>query len=261
MRVGLLSDVHANLSALLAVLHFLEERGVDRFLVAGDIVGYGGQPNECIEKLVEVNAQCVAGNHDLFVLDTLPPTKFPAIARRSAELTRSLLSADARSFLALLPLSLRLQNVFMTHGSIDSPEEYVMTKSRAFELLSQLPKVASGTDTLVLGHTHHQWCVSADHGPLRARHRVQLPGTGVLINPGSVGQSRERERRPRARCALYDSSSSYASFFRIDYDVESSLDVLRRLSLPNTCLHSPPLLRRQLVGLTRRLQTRLHASR
>jgi predicted phosphodiesterase len=117
MRAGLVSDVHSNLSALRAVLSSLEQRGVDRLLVAGDIVGYGGQPNECVAELVEAGAQCVAGNHDLLVLDRLPPTRFPAIALRSADLTRTLISSSTREFLASLPLTLPVENLIMAHGS------------------------------------------------------------------------------------------------------------------------------------------------
>ena len=77
MLFGLISDVHANHPALRAVLGELQGRGAERPLVAGDLVGYGGQPNECVELLAEVEADCVAGHQDLFVLDRLPPTRFP----------------------------------------------------------------------------------------------------------------------------------------------------------------------------------------
>jgi predicted phosphodiesterase len=171
-------------------------------------------------------------------------------------LTQSLISANTRSFLASLPATLRIDNLIMTHGSLDDPEEYVVTETRAQDLLAQLPKLEPGADILVLGHTHRQWCVSADRGRLSARGRLQIPRAPLLINPGSVGQSRERERRPRARFAIYDSHSGSVEFFRIDYDVESSLAALARLNLPSTCLHAPPLLRTQLLGVFRRWRAR-----
>jgi predicted phosphodiesterase len=257
MRVGLLSDVHANLPALRTVLSSPQLQGVDQLLVSGDIVGYGGQPNECVAELIEAGAQCVAGNHDLLVLDRLPRTKFPAIALKSAELTQSLMSARTRSFLDSLPVILRVDNLIVTHGSLDDPEEYVVAETRAKELLAQLPKLEPGANTLVLGHTHRQWCVSAEAGRLSVRRRLQIPSAPLLINPGSVGQSRQRERRPRARFAVYDSHFGTVEFFRIDYDVEASLAALARLSLPRTCLHAPPLLRRQLLGAIRQLHARL----
>ena len=256
MRVGLLSDVHSNLPALRAALNALGHRGVDRILVAGDIVGYGGQPNECVAELVEAGAQCVAGNHDLLVLDRLPPTRFPAIALRSADLTRTVMSSSTRAWLASLPLTMRVEALAMAHGSPDDPEEYVVAESRALELLAQISRMGPGADTLVLGHTHRQWCVSAERGALRARGRLQPPKAPLLINPGSVGQSRERERRPRARFAIYDSSSGEVEFFRIDYDVASSLAALARLGLPRTCLHAPPMFKEQVSGALRRLLDR-----
>jgi predicted phosphodiesterase len=252
VRIGLLSDVHANLPALQVALGALRQAEIDKLLVAGDLVGYGAQPNECVTMLAEGGAQCVAGNHDLFVLDRLPPTRFPTLARSSAEVTRSVLSADVRSFLASLPLTLRVGNVLMAHGSPSNPEEYVVKESRAFELLAQLAKMAPGTDTLVLGHTHRQWCVSAGARTLPAHDRVRPPVKPFLINPGSVGQSRVRERRPRVRFAIYDLTSAYVDFYQENYDVESSARELDRLGLPRQCLHSPPRTREQLKALLRR---------
>ena len=257
MRIGLLSDVHANLAALQAVLRSLEDRGAERLLVAGDLVGYGAQPNECVELLAEAGAHCVAGNHDMFVLDRLPPTRFPPLARRSAELTRSLISADVRTFLESLPVRLQVDQVLMTHGSLDSPEEYVNDKTRAAELLGRMPTEAPASDTLVLGHTHRQWCVVADQGALRARGRLALPGTARLLNPGSVGQSRQRERRPRARCALYDSSTPSVEFLSLDYDVESNRRALRELHLPDRCMHAPPRVRGRVLRMARRILGRV----
>jgi predicted phosphodiesterase len=257
VRIGLLSDVHANLPALQAALTALRQAEIDKLLVAGDLVGYGAQPNECVTTLAEAGAQCVAGNHDLFVLDRLPPTRFPTLARSSAEVTRSLLSADVRSFLASLPLTLRVENLLMAHGSPANPEEYVVKESRAVELLSQLPQMAPGTDTLILGHTHRQWCVSGGVGTLSAHDRVRPPVAPLLINPGSVGQSRVRERRPRVRFAIYDLTSCYVDFYQENYDVESSAQELDRLGLPRSSLHSPPGLREQLKAHLRRPFTNL----
>lgn len=253
MRIGLLSDVHSNLPALQAVLESLEHHGVDRLLVAGDLVGYGARPNECVTRLAEAGAWCVSGNHDLFVLDRLPPTRFPALACRSAELTRSLLSADARAFLASLPLKLHTDDVVMTHGSLDSPEEYVVDEGRAVELLSRLPQESLAARTLILGHTHRQWCVVSGRGAVSAGSKVMFLGAMRLVNPGSVGQSRQRERRPGARFAVYDSALGQVEFRRIDYDVEASLGMLRDVGLPKACLYAPPRLRGQAAGLFSRV--------
>lgn len=240
MRIGVLSDVHANLPALQAALAALRDRDVDQLLVAGDLVGYGGRPNECVTALAEAGAQCVLGNHDLFVLDRLPPTRFPPDARLSADVHRSLLSADVRAYLESLPTTLRSGRVLMTHGSLDSPEEYVRRESRALELLARLPGEAPGSDTLVLGHTHQPWLLDAATGTVPAR-RAAAPATAPrLLNPGSVGQSRQLERRPRARCAILDDTTGGVEFLKVDYDVAASRESVRRHGLPDRCVHAPP---------------------
>ncbi|RBY78256.1 metallophosphoesterase [Geodermatophilus sp. TF02-6] len=251
MRLGLLSDVHANLQALQAVLGTLERRGVEELLVAGDLVGYGGQPNECVTVLAEAGARCVLGNHDLLVLDRLPPTGFHALARRAADLHRSLLSTDVRSFLDTLPTTLHTGRVLMTHGSLDSPEEYVTEERRARELLGRLPAETPGTDTLVLGHTHRQWLFDAVASTIPTMGTVAASCAPRLLNPGSVGQSRERERRPRARCAVYDDTAGNVEFLQLDYDVAASRRSLRRHGLPDRCVHAPPRLRWTAVGWAR----------
>lgn len=253
-RLALLSDVHANLGALQVVLRSLPDQDVDQVLVAGDLVGYGPQPNECVATLAELGAVCVAGNHDLFVLKRLPPTRFPALARRSAALTRSMLSAEAREFLAALPLTRRVDRVLMAHGSLDDPEEYVLHSDRAAQLLSRLTQVAPGANTLVLGHTHRQWCVDGSREVRSPRARLELLPGARLLNPGSVGQSRQWERRPRARFAVLDTDAATVDFLRLDYDVATARRLLHAQGLPNSCLHLRPgprrLARRLLKGTT-----------
>lgn len=251
-RFGLVSDVHANLAALQATLQALERHGIDELLVAGDLVGYGGSPDECVEVLAEAGARCVAGNHDLYVLDRLPPTRFSDLARHSAAVTRQLISPTTRRFLAELPTELRIGPVLMTHGSLDSPEEYVWRPERAAELLDRMGAHAPDADTLVLGHTHRQWCVVAGEGPRTVQPTVDLGPGPRLLNPGSVGQSRQRERRPRARAAVYDSAAARVHFLAVDYDVAASLERLRELGLPGRCLHAPAPLRRRVTRFLRR---------
>ena len=256
MRIGLLSDVHANYAALQAAVSALRDRGIDRLLVAGDLVGYGPHPNECIATLVDVQAECVLGNHDLFLLGRLPPTRFPPVALRSAEVTQRILSPDARAFLGGLPQSRRAGPVFMTHGSLDDPEEYVTERARAEELLGRLEHYAPGADTLVLGHTHRQWCVVAAQGIVAAQGTVALPPAARLINPGSVGQSRQREVRPRSRCAVYDTVDRQVEFLSLNYDVRATSTALRQLGLPYRCLHLRPSFTRRVARRTRRAVSR-----
>ena len=230
-RVALLSDVHANLPALLATRRYLETASPDAIVVAGDLVGYGGVPNECIEVLQEMGAVCVAGNHDLLFSGGLPPSRFPSVARQAAAVTAPMLGRDARRFLAELPLVRRVGGLVAAHGSLDDPEEYVEDPARGRALLAEAARRHLGADTLVLGHTHRQWelrGVGSDGAEMR------------LVNPGAVGQSREYERRPRVRLALLETSSGRVNFLALDYDVATAAARLRELGLSQLGLHHPP---------------------
>ena len=231
-RIGLLADVHANLPALRTALRALEEVGVDRVLVAGDLVGYGASPDACVELLAEASATCVAGNHDLLVVGRLAPTRFPTVARRAASLTTDRIGRDTQAFLEALPLVLHTDGIVMAHGSLDDPEEYVQTADRGHQLLSTVMERFPGATTLVLGHTHHPW-------HLRGTRR----GDGVrrrLINPGSVGQSRAREREPHVRLAVLDGADVAPRFLRLPYEVEVARADLRACGLSELGLHHPP---------------------
>src|SRR6478735_5391674 len=103
MRIGLISDVHANLFALRAAVARLRAEGVDAWVCAGDLVGYGPHPNECVETVAELDPTIVAGNHELMLLGDLPDTRAGWLARRSIAWTREVVQLDVRSYLAALP--------------------------------------------------------------------------------------------------------------------------------------------------------------
>src|SRR4051794_40900802 len=117
MRIGLLSDVHANLFALRSAISRLRAEGVDAWVCAGDLVGYGPHPNECVETIAELGATCVVGNHELMMLDELPDTRAGWLARRSIVWTREVVRSDVRSYLAALPRTADPAGMFVAHGS------------------------------------------------------------------------------------------------------------------------------------------------
>lgn len=244
MRVALLADVHANSVALRAVLEDADRRGARDVIVAGDLIGYGPDPEGCVALLAERGAVAVAGNHELRVLDRLPASRFSALANRSHEVTCAGLAADTRDYLESLPLARSVGRFHVAHGSLSDPEEYVTRRSRARELLGELTTAAPGADVLVLGHTHHQWRVGAAGG--RPDRDGAPPRRAQLVNPGSVGQSRQRERRPLARYALVDLAGSGVTFRAIPYDVGATVAHLRELGLPSSCVHDPPAFTRPL---------------
>ena len=241
MRYGVIADVHGNLDALRAVLRALDRDGVDGYLVAGDLVGYGPYPNECVSTVAELPATCVAGNHDLIALGILSDRRCIELARRSLSWTQQILGAAERAFLAALPRVATVDGgVVLTHGSLDDPAEYTTTSRQA---LAQLARIEDrdGARVLVLGHTHRPLAFGRRSGWLRTRGSTALPpGDAVLVNPGAVGQS--RELRIRARFAVLDLDAREARFSAIPYDVDACRAALRRAGLsPRSCWLPPPL--------------------
>ena len=245
MRYGVFADVHANLPALEAVLDALAGEEVDAYLHAGDLVGYGPWPNECVERVASLGAVGVAGNHDLIALGRLTTERTTGAARRSLEWTRRVLSDAARAELERLPLVARVDGVTIAHGSLGDPERYVRTVDDGGRELEHLPE----DGLLVLGHTHHAWAlVRGETRSLRAA--VALEGR-CLLNPGSIGQS--RERRLAARFLLLDLDRREAVFRSVPYNVERARAELRRVGLPLDAIHVPPSRLAPLKRLVRRV--------
>ena len=250
MRIGLLSDVHANLPALRAAIARLRGEGVDAWVCAGDLVGYGPHPNECVETIAELGPTCVAGNHELMLLDELPQTRAGRLARIGIAWTREVVRPDVRAYLAGLPRTESLDALAIAHGSPGDPEEYVRTEARAAELLEELP----AGRLLVLGHTHRPWLYGAGTlfpaaSPPGA---AELPLAGeerYLVNPGAVGQSREREFTPKARFALVDLDRARVQYFAEPYDAAATRAALREQRLPAYSVHVRP---GKVAGATRR---------
>ena len=119
MRLGVFADVHGNLPALRAVLDVLAAERVDGYLCAGDLVGYGAQPNECVELVAELRATCVAGNHDLMATGRLDDDGIGPLARDTV--TAAALEPFARAYLSELPLTAVAHDVLVAHGSVAIP--------------------------------------------------------------------------------------------------------------------------------------------
>src|SRR5688572_30513028 len=103
MRLGVIADIHGNLHALEAAFATLNREGVDGYVCLGDLVGYGAFPNECVERVAETGAVCVAGNHDLIALGRLPDDQCIPLARHSLEWTSRQLTPASRDYLSRLP--------------------------------------------------------------------------------------------------------------------------------------------------------------
>ena len=262
MRYGVIADVHANVHALEAALAFLSAEGVDRYLCAGDLVGYGPFPNECVRRVLALRGRCVAGNHDLMALDRLSDERCVPLARTSLRWTRAALDPDVRALLADLPLGTSDGAVAVRHGSVFDPQHYVLTREDALASLGDIARVAPGTEVLLVGHTHRPMAVGARRGSLLRRRtgRIRLaPGEPTLLNPGAVGQSRDRDAV--ARVMVLDLAAGVAEFHALPYDVDACRKALRERGLPPDSCHVPRSRWDEAIGPVKARARRLWAVR
>lgn len=257
MRHGIFSDVHGNHFALRAVLDALDRLEVDSLLCAGDLVGYGPHPNECVETIASRDIACVAGNHDLIALGRLSDVRCVQLAKDSQRWTRSVLTSDSLRHLESLPPLVEIGPLVMTHGAIGDPQEYTVTSAHAARQLDVLARAHPEATTLVLGHTHRQWAFDAGRGAFTpARGRAVLSGPRCMINPGSVGQSRQWERRPRARFMVLDLDTRSVEFHAVTYDVDGCVDALAEIGFPREAIHDRPGMKNLYFRTRRRIRDR-----
>jgi predicted phosphodiesterase len=252
-RFGILADVHGNLPALLAAVARLRAEGVDRFLCAGDLVGYGPFPDECVEVIAGLDAVCVAGNHDLIALGRLPDDRCNTLARKSLAWTRERLRPASREYLEALPARAQVDEVVMAHGSPDDPQLYVRDGAEAARQLATVTARWPAARVLVLGHTHiaRAWAPGGRPLDTNAGSVTPLAREGpVLLNPGAVGQS--RERRIRARSIVLDLGEQTVTFHADTYDVGACRRALRRAGLPPETVHLSPTLSGRVARRLRR---------
>lgn len=257
MRYAVLADIHGNLEALRAALAEARRRGAPELLVLGDLVGYGPEPNGCVELVAELDATCVRGNHDLIALGRLSDERCIPLARESLRWTREVLRPEASRFLERLPLRARAQGgVVLAHGSLDDPESYTASPQDAAAQLARLAEVDPGARFLLLGHTHRPLALSAMRGWSATSGAISLAGGDrAVLNPGSVGQS--REWRARVRLLILDTEHDTAEFVAVSYDDERSRAALRRSGLSERGVHLRPSAPRYLARAARaRVQAR-----
>lgn len=244
MRILVLSDIHANATALQAALTEAQGAGWDRVVCLGDVVGYGPDPNEVVDKIREIGAQTIRGNHDKAVSDLMPTDDFNPVAKAAVDWTRSQLTPDNLQWLAELPQGpLETDGLVLVHGALQDEDEYVFTPAQALEGL-----LDSTTGVTFFGHTHHQGGFSYDPGsnqlevlPIRPRAkesfaplRMETP-CRYLLNPGSIGQPRDGD--PRAGFAIADLQRHIVEFWRVPYDISDVQLRMRDAKLPEPLVH------------------------
>jgi diadenosine tetraphosphatase ApaH/serine/threonine PP2A family protein phosphatase len=232
MRVAVLTDIHANLPALEAVLEATEQAGLEKRWCLGDVVGYGAQPDDCAALTAEHCELSLVGNHDLAVTGEIDTEVFSASAAAAVEWTRENCDEKTMKFLKGLKPEVTDKEVGLYHASPRDPIwEYVLAVDQARECMEE----QSGRVSLI-GHSHVAlYFTDAGNdgagGQAPEGHQIDLSQSRWLLNPGSVGQPRDGD--PRAAWLELDTEQWKATYHRVEYDIGRAAAAIREAGLPD----------------------------
>jgi len=235
MRYLVFTDIHGNLESFLALFKFIQRKEIDYYLFLGDLVGYGASPNEIIQKIQTLKPiSLIRGNHDKAVcgldsIDTFNPIAASAIYWTKQNLKKK--NMDYLSRLKKGPIIIH-DHITLCHGAPFDEDYYIFGEFDAAEAFKYIR-----TPLCFFGHTHFPYVYTEKDDLVEGTfllgnsNEIKLEkGVKYLINPGSVGQP--RDRNPRASCAIYDSNVKRIKFFRLDYDIEEAQKKIREKDLP-----------------------------
>ena len=234
MRVAIATDIHGNRHAFEAVIAAAEESGAEELWCLGDLVGYGGDPDASVALAQRHCTVCLAGNHDLAVVDVLSLDEFSRGAALAARWTRDVIQPETREFLLSLKPQGAAGGVGLYHASPRDPVwEYVLSG-----LTAELCFDVTDNRVNLIGHSHVALSFDRQEGS-PASGTTRKEGTELdvstgqwLINPGSVGQPRDGD--PRAAWLLLDTGKWTATFRRAEYDIAGAMAAIRAANLPES---------------------------
>jgi len=236
MRYLVVSDIHANMSGFETALRESQGRW-DRVVCLGDVVGYGPDPNEVVDKIRELKAVTIRGNHDKAGSGLEDASDFNPVARSAAIWTKENLRPENLDYLQNLPIGpVEVDGMSLVHGALRDEDEYVFTQAQALDGLLEAPSPVT-----FFGHTHIQggFVLQGDTvEPLRLKIPLDSkfteiaiePGTVYLLNPGSVGQPRDGD--PRCAFAIANLDAKKVEFWRVPYDIAAVQDRMFKAGLP-----------------------------
>ena len=233
MKALIVSDIHANLVALEAVLAAAPSH--DAIWNVGDTIGYGPRPRECLDLMVDRFASpALVGNHDLACIGDVDLTEFNPVAQIASRWTALQLGMDHRAYLKNLPAMTTANGYTLAHGSPRAPVwEYVTSAAIATDNFAFFD-----TDVCFIGHTHiamyaslREGQTTADIHPLRDGETLDLLRARYIVNPGSVGQPRDRD--PRAAYAILDTDRGTITAHRVEYDIPLTQRQMALANLPD----------------------------
>lgn len=221
MKYALITDIHANAEALRAVLAKIDELQPDEVHCLGDVVGYCAHPAECVDMLRERNIHSLAGNHDRYVAHGITDKIRPE-TEAVIEFTREALDDDQLKWLSGLEDQYVLEREYLlVHGSPRDRDEYMLTEVQWKRNLKEMKSTYFGLDVCFYGHTHYPTVITKGHYETSITEDKSFPlkvREVYLINPGSVGQP--RDRCTKASFCIFDSEAMQVHFHRVEYDIE-----------------------------------------
>jgi len=234
MKVAVISDIHANRHALEATLEAVAGSDASELWCLGDLVGYGAEPDACVELARRHAAVCLAGNHDMAVTGALALDEFSRGARLAAEWTQEVMDPDNVEYLRSLGPQGEESSIGLFHASPRDPVwEYVLST-----LLAELCMDVQRQRICLIGHSHVALSFVRESGlpatgePRREGETLDVSSGEWLINPGSVGQPRDGD--PRASWLMLDLAEMGAEFHRTTYDVAGAAAAIRAARLPDS---------------------------
>jgi len=232
MRYGIFSDIHSNKEALDAVLAAYKNLSIDKYLCAGDLVGYFADPNDCIFRIRDTVEAYAAGNHDWASVDLFPVDYFNELAAEAILWTKESLNAGCKDFLRSLNLVYKNNDLTMVHGTLDYPDEfnYLTTADAARQTFKVLEN-----QVCFLGHTHTPGIFTKEkNGRIRfftdTAFRFQV-GRSYIVNVGSVGQP--RDGNACACFCIYDTEQKSIEIKRVAYDIKKTQKKTIAAGLPH----------------------------
>lgn len=230
-RIAIFGDIHSNLEALSAVLADARKMGVTRFLCTGDVVGYGADPVDCIRLIQEAEATVVKGNHDVYCSGGIIPEDVNPTARKTIVWTAEQLSDQDAAWLLDRPMHWQGGELALAHSTFESGRNwpYIFNAQNAEPSLR-----LQAVPLAFFGHTHHPsfFVQTRQEAVLQKKtDKVKIRRHArYLINPGSVGQPRDRD--PRASYAMYDPARRTVEVRRVEYDIETAQKKIKAAGLP-----------------------------
>ena len=230
MRYVIFGDIHGNLEALEAVMEKMANEKPDQYICIGDLVGYGANPNECMDKVLALNPVLVAGNHDYAAAGMLNVDFFNTYAYKAIEWTKQQLTAEHKEVLQKMKLLQKINNVTVVHATPYNPEmfEYMENNYDAQLAFTYLP-----TSICFVGHSHIPISFTVSRGTISFSiepYTVVKNNNKVIINIGSVGQP--RDENPEAAYAVYDVDESMVWIKRVEYDIQKASGKIIKAGLP-----------------------------